>query len=158
MEFKLYIIRHADAQKDHYDRDFEREITPYGVSQCETARKRLRSILPEKGYVLCSAATRTVQTFEELQFAEGWKVKKTEKLYEAEIDILNKVIKEEGLENEKVLVLVGHNPFVSELSSYLSGTRLRMGTCDICCLTCNEEVKSLGEALDMVGCWEASAV
>lgn len=117
----LYILRHGETEASHFEGDFYRELTSYGKKQLTELREKIASkgINPE--LVLCSSATRTRQTSailnEKLNFQ---RIEYRDSLYECDLDSLVKELQKIENQIDSVL-LVGHNPGLSTLVSYLCG-------------------------------------
>lgn len=114
----LLLLRHAQAQAAAKF-DFDRELTPYGRSQCEVVAEHLltHELLPD--VVLCSAAARTKETWSLVlgmlkRTISGYApvVRENEELYQATPKLVRSLIREQGAKAEVVLV-VGHEPIMS---------------------------------------------
>lgn len=120
---ELLLFRHAQAGMDSATgRDFDRVLTGLGRGQPEPAAWALleRGFRPD--LVLCSASARTRETLALLQrggLADGIEVRFSEALYEC----TTRQIRHElaGVDDDvQRLLLVGHNPGLSDLASGLS--------------------------------------
>ncbi len=118
---KIYLIRHGKAE-DGYDKtDFEREL----ITKGEKKTKKIAQLLADKkitvDLMLVSMAQRTKQTAEILADAMSVSKKKIQEekaLYLASTNGILEVIY--GVDEQiDHLVLVGHNPGISSLASYL---------------------------------------
>lgn len=147
---KLYVLRHADAEKANYERDFERQITSYGVSQME--RLRERGLRIDAQFALVSSAARTRKTFELLNLKAPCHF--VDELYEADYKKFQRAVSAFAplYPNCEALLFVGHNPFVSDLSARLSGESVQLGTADLVLLEI-ENFSNFPEALEATKCW-----
>ena len=120
---RLLILRHAHSgYHPNISDDFYRPLSNRGKSECKEVALKLKSIgfIPEK--VIASAATRTTLTahlvFESLGLAEN-QISTEKSLYEALPEAYFNCIY--GLDNNlKNVAIVGHNPTISSLYSFLS--------------------------------------
>jgi phosphohistidine phosphatase len=114
---KLYLLRHAEAERGSGQTDFERELTNFGVLQATTLGKYMKenNITPE--LVICSDAARAKQTFEVVNRLLELPQKSLiydHKLYNPEIeDLEDKISNTDNSINS--LMLVSHNPSITAL-------------------------------------------
>lgn len=118
----LVILRHAKAEYREDIADIERQLTARGKGDAGAAGQWLA----EHGYhpdlVLCSPAKRTRQTWHEVAVALAdhhvqTTVKYDRKVYDGSVADLMRLVKEAG--DAGTVLLIGHNPVVSTLSSQL---------------------------------------
>jgi phosphohistidine phosphatase len=108
----LILWRHADAEDS--SPDLSRNLTSKGTRQAKRMARWLRQHLPKQVRILSSPATRAVQTADALHMP-----------YEVRDDLApqcsaQQLLKATGWPNgDGVIVLVGHNPAISELASIL---------------------------------------
>lgn len=131
MSKQLLIFRHAksgwDANSDH-----ERTLTEHGVQQA----KFMGDLIQEKGIhpdlVICSSAARAVSTMELAMEAGQWLCDSTvtDALYETNVDAVIELLKQLG--DDKVVMLIGHEPTWSELASALTKESVSFGTAGMC--------------------------
>lgn len=117
----LLVLRHGEAYFNaEGETDFERGLTDYGKNQL----LRLKELFAKTGLkvtmILSSSSKRTRQTSEIISsFADSCIMEFRDEMYEAKssviLDLLSKV-------NDKYncILLVGHNPGLSELVSYIA--------------------------------------
>lgn len=148
----LWIIRHADAEKDNYDKDFDRELTELGKKEITKAREKFLEKIDAEGLVLVSEAKRTQETANFLDFPKGWKRYNLSELYECSLSDGLSLLSERLSNVHSQVALVGHNPFVSNLCSYLSGDFTSLKTANIGRLKIPE--KNFDVALACKGIWE----
>ncbi|QNF34572.1 histidine phosphatase family protein [Adhaeribacter swui] len=124
MSYHLFICRHAQAQEPNFNLpDFGRELIPNGILEAEQAGNWLQLQATKPDLIVCSSAQRTRTTAAiiaaKLAYPEQ-KVLAEKALYNAsESQLLNFLAKTE--KEQKTIVLVGHNPGVSDVVSTLSG-------------------------------------
>ncbi len=114
---QLWILRHAQAEKG--SDDLARPLSALGCEQAQRAAAALRHSGPVYDTILCSTAVRTWQTAmyvgREGPVLPGGIVV-SESAYEASAGRLFELLKERDN-----ILLVGHNPGVSELVGFLCG-------------------------------------
>lgn len=109
---ELILWRHADAEDG--EPDLTRNLTSKGNRQAKRMARWLHSFLPKQVRVICSPANRARQTADALHLR-----------YEISEDIApgcsaQQLLKTSGWPSgDDVVVLVGHNPAISELASML---------------------------------------
>lgn len=148
----LYIVRHADAQKDNYEDDFNRELTEEGIQEAVHSKTKLHEKLDPNGIVLVSSAKRTQQTADFLTFPPGWKRLNLTELYECHLADAIVLLTDKLKNYTGQVALVGHNAFVSNFCSYLSGDFTNLKTADICLLKIKET--DFATALQLKGNWD----
>jgi len=123
---RLTLIRHAQADDPLPDQpDWDRPLTRRGISDAVAMAKRLKSPRYKPELILASPALRTRQTtdiFAERFGLEAEQLKFIEESYLADAKRLLKVIQEHGA-NAKHVMLVAHNPGITELADQLSQER-----------------------------------
>lgn len=136
----LLLIRHAKTlQALPGQRDFERELAAKGERQCVVMRDWLNGQLPAGHWqVLCSPAQRTLQTWEQCQpHPMHADVSFIEDIYAGSKCELTSLLAQQFEEHER-LILIGHNPAISELVMMLANTddeaRKGFGTGDMALL------------------------
>lgn len=109
---ELILWRHADAEEG--DPDLTRNLTSKGNRQAKRMAHWLHEYLPKQSRILCSPANRTRQTADALRLR-----------YEVVEEIApgctaKQMLKVSGWPSgEGTVVLVGHNPAISELASQI---------------------------------------
>ena len=127
----LYLLRHAKSSwKDATLRDFDRPLKDRGRKAAKRIGKYLADEKLKDLLVVCSPAARTRETADILFESAGLdvEVRFDERIYEASLRDLMQVVLELP-EEEKVAILIGHNPGFEELLAYLTGEFRRMPTC-----------------------------
>jgi phosphohistidine phosphatase len=116
---QLILLRHGEAGFSDGS-DFQRQLTVRGKAQLNNVGQHL--ILKELDIdrMYCSSATRTRETAEIIKSHIPVKEEIYEKeIYSANLEILLKILEETPKEVETCL-LIGHNPTISLLLSYLT--------------------------------------
>ena len=120
---ELLLFRHAQAGAgSSTGRDFDRVLTDYGRTQPEPAGQALVSAGFSPQLVLCSASARTRETLDLLQLSElcaGAEIQFSDALYEC---TARQVLMELAGVDESIerVLLVGHNPSLSDLATALT--------------------------------------
>jgi phosphohistidine phosphatase len=124
----LYLLRHADAEL-LAQQDKDRQLSEAGHTEAEAVAK----VFAEKAIVLdailCSSAIRTRQTCAHfLQLLNGKPAPQyLEELYNTDLETYLEVLK--GLDGSyNAVLLIGHNPVITELASYLTGQPCHFST------------------------------
>lgn len=135
----LILLRHAKAERGAQFADFDRPLTPRGRADAGAAGRWLarHDLRPDR--VISSPARRTRQTWEAVAVgfadADGYEpvVRYEPELYHGTARDLLKLVREVPPETATLLV-VGHNPIVSEASGLLDpapGEAEWMRTCGL---------------------------
>ena len=120
----LTFVRHAYAVSaaDFYGSDHDRPLSEEGVEAAKSLAKELSGTAPRPDVVLVSNAVRALETLKYLKGAVGEQaeVKEIKELYDCSAGQLYNIIldNQEGFSH---MLIVGHNPAVSQLYSMLSG-------------------------------------
>lgn len=117
------LVRHAHAEWPAYrGRDFDRPLTGRGLADALAAGEAMRAAGLRPRRLLSSAARRTEQTarvlLEQLQLPHEF-LELRESLYNADAATLRAALREAAGDGGPVL-LVAHNPGISELAQLLS--------------------------------------
>jgi phosphohistidine phosphatase len=112
---ELVLLRHADAER-HAATDFERNLTAKGREHAQVVAERLDAAGLKPDRLLSSKAPRAWQTAEAVSAKTGVPVQEAP-LYDAGLEALKALLA--TLEVRRVL-LVGHNPGLSDLATYLA--------------------------------------
>jgi phosphohistidine phosphatase len=123
----LLVLRHSKAVQEPGLRDEDRGLTKRGMHDATAAGETIREagLVPDR--VLCSAALRTRQTWQQVSAALGRaadkvKVSYEPSLYSADADDLLEAVRH-GPDQAGTVLLVGHNPASQELVVDLTGQR-----------------------------------
>lgn len=124
---QLYFCRHAQAGESPRG-DFFRELDQEGRQQAITLAKKLHWERIHPDLVLSSTAPRALQTAEIIAERLGYQPRKilTEQaFYEQDFEKLVAFLRRLDRIFSKVLI-VGHNPTISDLPSWISGTAVKL--------------------------------
>jgi phosphohistidine phosphatase len=118
------LVRHAHAEWPNYvGADFDRPLTPQGLSDAGSTAAAIREAGHRPALLLASSARRTMQTAwviaTALRLPEE-AVVPVSALYNAGPEILDAELRKGFLRTDTVL-LVAHNPGISELARMLTG-------------------------------------
>lgn len=120
-------MRHAKAvSADGSGPDFDRVLNDRGKEDAAEMGKRLKAKKMQPDFVVCSAAKRTHKTAKLIAEQVGYateNISKEYELYEAGIADVMQVLRQIDDQHKKV-ILVGHNPTVTGLVGFLSGTHI----------------------------------
>lgn len=120
----LTFVRHAYAvaASDFCGSDHDRPLSEKGVEAAKSLAKELSGAAPAPDVVLVSTALRAQETLKHLKglLKEGAEVRQIKELYDCSAGQLYNIIldNQEGFSH---MLIVGHNPAVSQLYSMLSG-------------------------------------
>lgn len=121
---KLFILRHGEAESGRNWTDINRPLTDQGKKDVLIVGAKLKSKAIRFDHVLCSTARRTKETaslFLE-PFTDQPNLTFHEELYNATLDEVRREIMNIP-EDYTSVVLIGHNPSVSSLATYLLNTQ-----------------------------------
>ncbi len=128
---KLILLRHAKSSwNDDSLSDYERPLNKRGKLSCQFMKERLWKHLSPDFCIISSSSQRTRQTAK--HFFKGFpgespEIRFSQELYHANRDDILDVI--HTCSNEfSTLVIIGHNPGLSQLSYILSGEARNMVT------------------------------
>ena len=128
----LFLVRHAQsAGKQSGQHDYERKLTPLGKNNSHDLGKKIKKSSFQVDFILASAATRAVETVKELNKSLGLpdeKIQFKTELYEALTDNWVDAIRSMP-DTIHVMLLVGHNPGISMVTSTLSGQNIDLAPC-----------------------------
>lgn len=121
----LILLRHAKTEADAVD-DWHRNLTDRGREQSTSMGEVLADLdLPDRVLAIVSTALRAAQTWEQMAPAlgTGVDVRPTPAMYTFDEDDILQVLREVD-EDEDTVLLVGHNPGLSYLTTLLTGEDL----------------------------------
>lgn len=130
---KLYLLRHADplAAVNHQS-DFERELSPVGLRQLPKLSKDIKNLTDSffNLEIYCSTAERTKQTVQGVIGDEtSVIVNYLHELYLSKLEQLLIFLNQVSTSND--ILIVGHNPGLSQLASYYSGQQILLSPGDL---------------------------
>ena len=127
----LYLLRHAkSSSSDGSLRDFDRPLKRHGREAAEQIGMRLGMEKLNEPLAICSPAVRTRETADLVLQSAGLRADERfdERIYEASLRDLVQVVAEIPDERQ-IAILIGHNPGMEELLTFLTGESRRMPTC-----------------------------
>jgi phosphohistidine phosphatase len=120
----LILVRHAHADWPNYaGADFDRPLTPQGLAEARAAATAIRDAGHRPGLLLTSPALRTMQTTGIIAATldlPDQSIRQIGTLYNAAADVLETELRKALLAAD-VVMLMGHNPGISELARALTG-------------------------------------
>lgn len=129
---RLIVMRHAKAGELPGGPDFERALRPRGLRDSAAAGSWLAEHRFRPDLVICSAARRTRQTWQQLASTLGGEPAFTadQRLYEADSDDLVEMIRQTA-PDVGTLLYIGHNPAAAGLVRLLTQTEPDLPTAAI---------------------------
>jgi phosphohistidine phosphatase len=119
----LTLVRHAKAEPAHSDQeDWDRSLEASGQRDAHTMGQRLKSRGRKPASILASPAVRALTTVAKELGVPASKLRQDERLYLATAKDLLKIIQELGRDATHLMV-VGHNPGMTEFADALSAER-----------------------------------
>ena len=118
----LYVMRHGKAEDGFDKSDYKRKLNSKGIKRSVKVGLKLKDRKGELDTVICSSSLRTVETAEIMadlfDFPQA-DIKKHKELYLAPVNVIleNIYSLDDSVSN---VLLVGHNPGLSELIGSLS--------------------------------------
>ncbi len=120
----VVLVRHAHADWPAYTgRDFDRPLTPQGLGDARATAAAIRDAGHRPALLLTSPARRTRQTAEIIATTlglPGAAIRDVDALYNTSGNTLDAELRK-ALKTETAVLLVAHNPGISELARALSG-------------------------------------
>ncbi len=132
---KLHLLRHAKTKVLSISgKDIDRELAEKGLRQAIEMKAFLSKSEWKKTLLLCSDATRTKQTLENVTLPGQFKtIEYTNELYLAEADQLKTLIADQGNYD---LFIIGHNDGLSALAEELCSNSICLKTCEYIEIEC----------------------
>ncbi|HYS37152.1 MAG TPA: histidine phosphatase family protein [Pseudonocardiaceae bacterium] len=131
----LVVLRHAKSAWPAGVADAARPLAERGERDAPAVGQWLRAHVPGIDLTVCSPAARTRQTWrlvaDQLDGRPDFRL--DERIYDADVDDLLSVIHELP-DTASTVVLVGHNPGLSELVRVLAGDRVELKTSSVAVL------------------------
>jgi len=124
---QVILVRHAHAEWPNWSgRDFDRPLTPRGEEDAARTARELRQAGHRPDLLLASAALRTRQTAEiiaqALEIAQG-ALRFDDEFYNSTPSALEDALRRATRSATGCVMLVAHNPAISELARQLAGDR-----------------------------------
>lgn len=131
----ISFVRHAKASSDaKYKRDFDREINARGIEKTLYLTELLKLKKIEPALIICSPSIRTTQTAQLIIQSLNWtntQIIYDELLYSGNhINYLNALYSIDDTINS--VMIIGHNPSISEAAYELNNSVEMMKTSQIC--------------------------
>jgi len=128
---QVILVRHAHAEWPNWSgRDFDRPLTPRGEEDAARAAHELRQAGHRPDLLLASAALRTRQTAEiiarALELAQS-ALRFDDEFYNSTPAALDAALRRAARNVTGCVMLVAHNPAISELARQLAGDRSAPG-------------------------------
>ncbi|PLX01335.1 MAG: hypothetical protein C0594_13290 [Marinilabiliales bacterium] len=148
----IHLLRHAHAGFSSEDNsDFNRCLSEQGISEIQSLACKISNQQLSPDLILASSAQRTRQTTKILMESCNWhgRVQFLDIIYEADIQDLLELIHNQP-DNCNNLLICGHNPTISYLSSYILNSRISIDTANYISFELNIEkwieiTKGIGE-------------
>lgn len=138
MTVRLTLVRHGHAEPDANDGDFARKLDARGRSEAALCAEHLRALHYRPSLILASPAQRTTSTAEALQVGlslNKGSLRLEPRLYLADQRTLRTIVAETDSDVHHLLI-VGHNPGLSDFAAELSDARAHaFATGAFCSLT-----------------------
>ncbi len=127
----LIIMRHAKTEEGGAGKkDFDRELIFKGLKDASEMALWIRKKYALIDEIFSSAAKRTQHTASIVKEICGGNLILLDELYQADADeILDQI--QQGKKNSRLILVVGHNPAVSELASNLSHSSIDLKPSDV---------------------------
>ncbi len=127
----LYLLRHAKAEKGWPGLDdIDRPLHPVGVDEAHRIATMFGAVTPAIDLILSSPSVRTFSTALAFSKTIGYNsdhISLDNRIYDADLKTLMRVISELPNQADSVLV-VGHNPSMTQLADYFHGDIVHMST------------------------------
>jgi phosphohistidine phosphatase len=133
----LYLLRHAKSSwKDTELQDYDRPLNGRGREAAPLVGRFIRKRKLRLDLLLSSPAARARQTAALVRESAGLSAELLydERIYEADVSRLLEVVTQ-AAESADALMLVGHNPGMEELLTFLTGEVQHMPTAALACVT-----------------------
>jgi len=131
---KIVFLRHSEALTHLGHSDFDRPLTEKGHQMAKKSGSFIKEHCADYiDIALVSTSVRTMQTAQIVLHAVGQKVKELvfqQEMYNASLKTLTRII-EELPEHINFVLLVGHNPAISDLASVCTGHHLHLNPADL---------------------------
>jgi phosphohistidine phosphatase len=132
----LTLVRHARAESAVDGNDFERPLSDQGQYQAIMMSQRFAEQGRRPDLIVCSGAKRALSTAAVFASATGYPqqdITVLPEVYSGYDSTLTNLLQGQS-DQHKHLILVGHNPALSELGHFLTGEVQHMPPCSVLCL------------------------
>lgn len=148
----LILMRHGEAQHGGVS-DHTRSLTPRGVADTQSIGKKLIETLGHTK-IICSDAKRTKQTSEQiLKFLTEYAIEFDHDIYLAhDGSRLGKCLVRHAKPKDESIMLIGHNPAISQFAATLMDEPVSFSTSD--CLILKSAEFDWSVALQSSGTWQ----
>jgi phosphohistidine phosphatase len=156
---KLIVMRHAKAGELPGGPDFERALRPRGRRDSAAAGKWLATRGFRPDLVICSAARRTRQTWQNLapELRSDPEFTAEQRLYQADSEDLIEIIRQTPA-TVGTLLYIGHNPAAAGLASLLTGSETELATAAIAVIALAGDWADLAAGTgELVASWSPKA-
>ena len=137
---KLFLLRHAKSAWRSFENDHDRALSERGLRDAKTLAEHISNSQISFNTILCSTAKRTKETLKIIKENSPYAYKDinyTENLYHASESTMRDIIEETQTDS---LLIVSHNPSISGMISYLSGSQVyNFPTCVFACFSLNKK-------------------
>ena len=125
---RALFLRHAEAEIK-VSTDFDRELTPHGLSQIQQISISLQRLNLQNFEVYVSPSRRTSDTWDAIctTLHLSVQVHTVDELYDADTETYRKILESATGDG---IAIVGHNPAISAIASELSGQHIALGTAE----------------------------
>lgn len=137
----LYLLRHAKSSwKDPDIQDFDRPLNSHGREAAPLVGRFIRKKKLRVDLLLSSPAERARQTAALVKGSAGLAAELLydERIYEADLVRLVEIVTQSA-DSADALMLVGHNPGMEELLTFLTGEERHMPTAALACVVLGVE-------------------
>ncbi|RYD69314.1 MAG: hypothetical protein EOP53_27395 [Sphingobacteriales bacterium] len=126
---KLILCRHADAlPAARIEHDLDRKLSEDGIVQAQQGKNWLLQLLAENTTLVCSSATRAIETAKIISGAfPGSDLEIHKELYECPASGILRFLSSVP-ENFRTVVFIGHNPGISYFASNLTNRDINFST------------------------------
>ncbi|MEM8860595.1 MAG: histidine phosphatase family protein [Chloroflexota bacterium] len=129
---ELLLMRHAKSDWEQGVSDFDRPLNDRGEEAAEKMGELLKELDLVPNFIICSSAQRARDTAEGVIDGSDYegRIYHSDRLYLCDISDFIRVIREQGGEHQRVLV-IAHNPGTEGFISYLTNEMKRVTTANI---------------------------
>lgn len=137
-DYQLILVRHAKAESDELVfSDRERRLTKSGKKDAVKSGDHVSALNLSPDLILASPAQRAIETARLFSIALSYRedaIRLSEVLYSGDSQLQANLIRQTGDEIKRLMV-VGHNPMISDLLTWFTGSSgLSLPTCGIVCI------------------------